>query len=949
MGRPAAGDPYVSVPHPRRPLWLACALALGVWCGSAQALSLGRLTMLSKLGEPLRAEVDLNDLSPTEAASLRTQVASPDAFKLARLDYNAVLASLVFDLQRRADGRAVLRLSSVRSVQEPIVDLLLEASWSGGRIVREYTLLLDPPATALAPPSGPQLPLTSPLPMAAPAQQPTATQPAPAQAQASPALTDADAAQPTPPSRPLATQTAQAAQTQPNTRPVPPAKATRAAPPAAPSTQQASRPATRAQARPAAAPPAAQATPARPAPTAQRLRVRSGDTAAAIARAHKPANVSLDQMLVALLHDNPQAFIADNVNRLKAGAVLDLPGAAQATQTAAPEAHAIIVAQSEDFNAYRRKLAQQATRLPAQALARSASGQITAAVQDKAPGPTAPDKLTLSKPSVHDAPPAAESQLAKRGNAHEAQARQQALQDNIAALKKLAAQAQQPASAGPAGPASRAPAAQTSPPASAAAVSAASAPLPAASTAQTATSQAPDASAALPSAAAASRPASAASAPVSRPKPAAAPTPEPAAQPGVLDSLLDNPLLPLAGAGLLSLLGGLAWLQVRRRRAQTVQDPAPIESAFPDSALAPDSLIDASGGRSVDTTEGPGGSTGSSMVYSSSQLDAVEGVDPVAEADVYIAYGRDLQAEEILRDALRNTPDRVAIHVKLAEIYAKRADPKSFEASATLVYNLVDGQGPDWDKVCQLGRALDPSNPLYQNGAAPSADPAPLSAAASEHIADEAALPPIPGGELDLDLDFSADLSAATAPAPLAQSSATESPAELAAAQTYPDLGQPLAEFAAAATQPDPAPSPANLDLPPLDFPAPPSATPDPAPAPVQAGLNLPDLAFEPTHQQTVQSTPETAESGAGEPTTESPSLEPSFDLGELALDLGDTPSTQTPADDGPADPLETKLALAEEFKAIGDDDGARALIEEVLAEASGDLKARAQTALNQL
>jgi pilus assembly protein FimV len=65
------------------------------------------------------------------------------------------------------------------------------------------------------------------------------------------------------------------------------------------------------------------------------------------------------------------------------------------------------------------------------------------------------------------------------------------------------------------------------------------------------------------------------------------------------------------------------------------------------------------------------------MTYSLSQLDAIGDVDPVAEADVYLAYGRDLQAEEILKEAMRSSPERLAIRTKLLEVYAKRRDTKS--------------------------------------------------------------------------------------------------------------------------------------------------------------------------------------------------------------------------------------------------------------------------------
>ena len=82
------------------------------------------------------------------------------------------------------------------------------------------------------------------------------------------------------------------------------------------------------------------------------------------------------------------------------------------------------------------------------------------------------------------------------------------------------------------------------------------------------------------------------------------------------------------------------------------------------------------------------------------QLDAAGDVDPVAEADVYLAYGRDLQAEEILKEALRTNPQRVAIHGKLLEIYSKRRDAKAFEMVATDAYSLTRGEGPDWEHIC---------------------------------------------------------------------------------------------------------------------------------------------------------------------------------------------------------------------------------------------------------
>ena len=122
------------------------------------------------------------------------------------------------------------------------------------------------------------------------------------------------------------------------------------------------------------------------------------------------------------------------------------------------------------------------------------------------------------------------------------------------------------------------------------------------------------------------------------------------------------------------------------------------------------------GGQSVDT-----GAT--SIMHTDfsqsglSSIDTDEGVDPVAEADVYMAYGRDVQAEEILQDALKADPARAAIYVKLLEIYAQRRNSRQFEATASELFARTGGLGRDWDKAAALGRKLDPDNPLY--GAAP--------------------------------------------------------------------------------------------------------------------------------------------------------------------------------------------------------------------------------------
>ena len=111
----------------------------------AHAVALGRITVQSALGESLRAEIDVSDLSADEASSLRVGIATADAFRAAGLEYPSSATGMDITLQRRANGKSYLRLSSSRAINDPFVDLILEAKWSSGRITRDYTLLFDPP------------------------------------------------------------------------------------------------------------------------------------------------------------------------------------------------------------------------------------------------------------------------------------------------------------------------------------------------------------------------------------------------------------------------------------------------------------------------------------------------------------------------------------------------------------------------------------------------------------------------------------------------------------------------------------------------------------------------------------------------------------------------------------------------------------------------------------
>jgi pilus assembly protein FimV len=144
------------------------AAALCLFMPSAWALGLGPLVVKSALGEGLRAEIDVSSMTPEEASNLKIRIANPEAYSAAGVDYNNILSETKVSLQRRGDGRPYLRLSSDRAVQEPFVDVILELNWNTGRLVREYTLLFDPPVTRTAQVPAAQ-PATAPVVSAAPA------------------------------------------------------------------------------------------------------------------------------------------------------------------------------------------------------------------------------------------------------------------------------------------------------------------------------------------------------------------------------------------------------------------------------------------------------------------------------------------------------------------------------------------------------------------------------------------------------------------------------------------------------------------------------------------------------------------------------------------------------------------------------------------------------------
>ncbi|MHB1401055.1 MAG: type IV pilus assembly protein FimV [Thiobacillus sp.] len=596
----------------------------------AHAAGLGKLSVTSALGQPLVAEIELFAADKAELDSLSASLASDQAFRDARVEFAPVLSSLRFTVAKKPNGKAVLKVSSSRPVNDPFIDMLVELNWASGRLVREYTMLLDPPGMGsvqtVTPVAVAPTPVAKPAPAAAP------------QAQAVPAD------------------------------------------PAAPG-----------------APGAPAAAAVKPAPVPQtvapdRVKVERGDTLTGIASRVRPEGVSLEQTLLGLYRENDQAFDG-NMNRLKAGKTLKVPSVEKVAAIPQREAVRELRLQAEDWRAYRQKLAGAVSAAPeAKATAdQASSGKITPKVEDRAkPAPEAQqDVLKLSKltPPAGAAGKAEEARTLQeklRAQEEDATARENSLRESdqrVATLEKQIQDMQKLVEMK-----------------------------------EQAQAEAPVAAPAAPAvpAAAASAPAPAAPAVVAPPA-----VPESAPADRWYDPLLASPLY--WGGGLAALgLGGVLWWMLaggsRRKKSGAALD----DSLITGGDIQPNTVIgDASGG-SVNT-----GDTSFLTDFSQAGLGTIDthDVDPIAEAEVYMAYGRDAQAEEILKEAINNNPDRHEIRVKLLEIYAARHNIATFEAVAGELYAALGSKSsPLWDKACEMGRSIDPTNPLYggvQSSAAP--------------------------------------------------------------------------------------------------------------------------------------------------------------------------------------------------------------------------------------
>lgn len=568
---------------------LVAVVATSGIAAPAWALSLGRISIESSMGQPLLARLEVTQISPEQVASLEVAVAEPERFAATQMRLHPALAGLRATLIGGETARATIRLETVDPITEPFLDVILQFKWAGGQLLRSYTLLLDPANLQASPPAEPVAPALPP--------------------------------------------------------PEPPAQA-----PAAPEAQAPVR-------IEAAPPPPTPAPPAVPAPRS--VTVRAGDTATRVLQNHMAPGVSMDQMLLALLRRNPDAFINGNVNLLKAGARVDIPLADEAQQATAALARQAIRAQTRDFKAYRQRVAQTVPATRTEAPAPRVEGRVQDPVAVVTPAAPAQDRLELSKGDTAQSP--SSEQVAQALQAQEQQAQVQALERQVQDLQALAEAASKEAVAG-------APAFDPT--------------LPLVDDKEELLT--------LPNAL------------VTPPADEAPPTPADQAR-AVVEQLIQHPAAMPSGLGLIGLLAVLGvWRARRRRQSESFQKTAARAAAHTASSaqMAAPSMASA-------------GNLGSSPALADAP------VDPLAEAEVYLAYGMDEQAESMLRHALAQDPDSLLARMRLLDIYHLRGDVLAFNTAAHELYELTEGLTSEWETVAALGRAIDPSNPLYHPMVAP--------------------------------------------------------------------------------------------------------------------------------------------------------------------------------------------------------------------------------------
>jgi pilus assembly protein FimV len=846
--------------------------------GSAQGAGLGKLSVQSALGQPLRAEIELLSVTKDELSGISAQLASRDLFRQARIERTGALSNLEFDVAQKPNGQPVIRITSSTPIADPFLDMLIELNWSTGRIIREYTVLLDPPSEGRT--QAPAQPKAVPLAGAVETKAPETAAKAPVETAAKPAPAPEKAAAPT-----------------------------RYGP------------------------------------------IKSGETLRSIAGRVKDADVTLEQMMAGLYMANKPAFIDSNMNLLKKGAVLQVPSTESVHRQVSPsQALRMLQNHADEWHAYRSKVAGVAGDTPdARQDKPAAAGAITPKVQDKTATPGAPkDVLQLSKgepaggnkqdAKTQERLQALEEELAAKARAlqesHDRVAQLERAVRDMQELLQLKSQAAQ----------------QTPPPAT------------------------PEAPAAVEPPPAPAEPPAAPAAPVAKPAPLPPPVTPVEEEGSWISTFLRNPIY-IGGVVAALLLSGLLWMMMagnrRRKGLNKFEDSIMTGGEFKSGAVFNTGGADA-------TASAPANTEGSMLLTDFSRLglgaiDTHE-VDPIAEAEVYMAYGRDAQAEEILKEALDKDSSRHEIALKLLEIYAARKDPLAFETTASELYAGLGGQDtPVWQKAAEMGRSIDPDNPLYRMAQGQAFGLASDLKAEPEPVA-KVELPPVAAPDLDAGLDFTAE--------PRATPMAEAAPAVMDE-MGQADNGLDFTSNFDQAPQEEVAAQPVvELEPVDLDFGTAPASEPVQEPAGLDFDLTVPETTAEPVFEaeEAIEIAAPVAEESQGEaalpeldlsdidlnlelPAAETAPQEPPVELAAPTLepmaDMDFQPAEAEAAPAAPAEPpagvdpvlweeVNTKLDLARAYLEMGDREGAREILQEVVQEGDSNQQSEARKLLDE-
>ncbi len=604
----------------RRVLLLSALLSPG----ALYALGLGEIHLHSALNQPFDADIDLVAAQEEDLSALRASLAPNDAFARYGLDKPAYLSDFTFRVVRGSDGRSYLKVTSPRPVTEPFVTMLVAADWPRGRLLREYTVLLDPPV--FAPPTQASEPS-----VAAPVvQAPRSTS-----------------------SRP---------------------------------------PAPRPESAPASAAPERQVTTRPTVAAGSEYRVRRNDTLWKIAsEAYPGSRSSVNRAMVAIYQSNQHAF-DNNINVLRAGATLRIPEASAVDAIPASEAAAEVARQY--------KLWRDGSAAAASSDAAGGRLRLVSPEQGSAAASTA---TTSTQPSA-----------ASGAEASQLQSRVQQLEAELAEARRLLevknaelATLQGPAAAGEPG------AGTLTTPEGSAPVEGAEAP----------------AAGALPGEAAA---------PVAE----VAPAPEPAAEakkPGQKPKAEQGPSLTERLAGywwvLLGLLAAaLAFTLYRRSRGESgdkevdlqealartrtdlrARGPAAREEAIVVEERGPaDTRTAAAGAKPSRAPETPRGGAATDDTISGEEPVSVEAGDPLAEADFHMAYGLYDQAAELVQLAIKRAPQRRDLKLKLLEIFFVWGNRDRFvEIAREMKGSQGVAQPGEWDKIVIMGKQIAPDDDMF--------------------------------------------------------------------------------------------------------------------------------------------------------------------------------------------------------------------------------------------